>query len=95
VRLLTELRAKKAGGANPNLGIDGDKGVLADMAALGVWDTFAVRAQVFKSAIESACLLLRIDDILSGIKNKHDTGPSRKPAEEEEAEGGAGGPREE
>jgi hypothetical protein len=66
VRIMTELRAKKAGGANLMLGIDGHKGVLADMEELAVWDTFAVRTQVFKSAIESACLLLRIDDILSG-----------------------------
>ncbi len=50
-----------------------------------------------KSAVESACLLLRIDDILSGIKNKKygDEGPSRKPAEEEEGGGGGGGGAEE
>jgi len=89
VRLMTELRAKKAGGANPMLGVDGVKGVIADMGALGVWDTYAVRAQVLKSAIESACLLLRIDDILSGIKNKkYDEGPAKKPAEEDEEAGG-------
>lgn len=92
VRVMTELRAKKAGGANPTLGIDGSAGVIADMATLGVWDTYAVRTQVIKSAVESACLLLRIDDILSGIKNKkYDSGPSKKPAEELDAEG-AGGP---
>lgn len=92
VRVMTELRAKKAGGANPTLGIDGSAGVIADMATLGVWDTYAVRTQVIKSAVESACLPLRIDDILSGIKNKkYDSGPSKKPAEELDAEG-AGGP---
>jgi T-complex protein 1 subunit gamma len=42
----------KAGGANPNLGIDGIKGVIADMTTLGIWDTFAVKVQTLKTAIE-------------------------------------------
>ena len=35
---------------------------------LGVWDPFAVRMQVYKSAVETAMMLLRIDDIVSGVK---------------------------
>lgn len=46
------LQAAKAGGANPNLGIDGVKGTLTDMTTLGVWDTFAVKVQTLKTAIE-------------------------------------------
>jgi T-complex protein 1 subunit gamma len=92
VRVMTELRAKKAGGANPNLGIDGTTGLIADMTEKAIWDTYAVRAQVLKSAVESACLLLRIDDILSGIKNKQfGDEKTRQPAEEGEGEGGAPG----
>jgi len=65
VRLLTELRSKKAGGANPYLGIDGIKGVLCNMKeAGGVLDPFAVRTQSIKSAVESACMLLRIGELL-------------------------------
>ena len=45
-------QAAKAGGANPMMGIDGIKGVLADMSTLGVWDTFAVKVQTLKTAIE-------------------------------------------
>jgi hypothetical protein len=45
-------QAAKAGGANPNTGIDGIKGELADMSALGVWDTYAVKVQTLKTAIE-------------------------------------------
>jgi T-complex protein 1 subunit gamma len=61
VRLLTELRARKAGGAEPYLGIDGVKGTLVDMRGPGgVLDPYAVRTQTIKSAIESACMLLRI-----------------------------------
>lgn len=70
VRTLTELRAAKVGGANPNLGIDGNTGKLADMAEIGVWDTFAVKVQTLKTSIEAACMLLRIDDVVSGMTSK-------------------------
>lgn len=33
-----------------------------------------MKAQTFKTAIESACMLLRIDDIVSGIKKKQAPG---------------------
>ena len=45
------------------------RGVIADMRELGVWDPFQVKCQTIKTAIESACLLLRIDDIVSGMQN--------------------------
>ena len=49
------------------LGVDGIKGTIADMRGL---DTFQVKTQTMKTAIESACMLLRIDDIVSGLQNK-------------------------
>lgn len=71
VRLLTELRAKHATGKeNSSWGIDGEKGVLADIKALGIWEPFIVKAQTIRTAIESACMLLRVDDVLSGISKK-------------------------
>ena len=76
VRVLTELRASKSGGRNPMLGIDGSTGKVADMQALGILDPFAVRTQVIKASIEAACMLLRIDDILSGMKVR----PPSRPA---------------
>ena len=33
-----------------------------------IWDAYNVKAQTFKTAIEAASMLLRIDDIVSGIK---------------------------
>lgn len=33
-------------------GVDGDRGVLADMGELGVWDPMVVKEQTFKTAIE-------------------------------------------
>ena len=91
VRVMTELRARKAGGANANLGIDGATGAIADMREANVWDTYAVRAQVFKSAIESACLLLRIDDVLSGLKKKGQDDGGSRPQAAGAAEGGGAG----
>lgn len=33
-----------------------------------IWDPISVKLQTYKTSIESACMLLRIDDIVSGIK---------------------------
>jgi len=86
VRLLTELRAGKAGGKAPLLGIDGNRGTLVDVSTLQIWDTFAVKVQTIKTAIESATLILRIDDVLSGVskKKKADGGAGAAPAGGEE-----------
>ena len=45
------------------------------MKEYGVWEPYAVKAQTVKTAIESACLLLRVDDIVSGV-NKRAGGPT-------------------
>jgi T-complex protein 1 subunit gamma len=70
VRVLTELRAKHDEGKNPTWGIDGVKGTLADMMTLGVFEPYSVKAQTLKTSIEAACLLLRVDDVVSGMKKK-------------------------
>ena len=72
VRVLTELRAKHANGQNSTVGIDGEKGTIVDMnvSPSGVWEPFVVRTQTIKTAIESAAMLLRIDDIVSGVTVK-------------------------
>ncbi|KAI3638584.1 hypothetical protein MIR68_003082 [Amoeboaphelidium protococcarum] len=72
VRVLAALRAKHMAGAH-TWGINGEQGVIADMKEYGVWEPYSVKVQTFKTAIESACMLLRVDDIVSGIsKNKKD-----------------------
>lgn len=76
IRTLTALRAKHA--ANPNQlctwGIDGESGQLVDMCDRGIWEPLAVKLQVYKTAIETAILLLRIDDIVSGSKKSNQDG---------------------
>merc|ERR1712218_602371 len=76
IRTLTALRAKHAEEQekNVNWGINGETGELADMAGLGIWEPLSVKLQVYKTAIETAILLLRIDDIVSGSKKKGDVG---------------------
>merc|ERR1711988_88121 len=82
IRVVTALRAKHANKEGNTWGIDGNKGTLADMAEVGVWEPFVVKSQTIKTAIESACLLLRIDDIHSGISRK-DKGGEQKPTAED------------
>merc|ERR1719228_652432 len=80
IRTITALRAKHAHDTekNVNWGINGETGEIADMAALGVWEPLSVKLQVYKTAMETAILLLRIDDIVSGSKRKDagDSGPA-------------------
>eukprot|EP00918_Siedleckia_nematoides_P099002 GHVU01216632.1.p1 GENE.GHVU01216632.1~~GHVU01216632.1.p1 ORF type:complete len:553 (+),score=146.37 GHVU01216632.1:1049-2707(+) len=79
VRTLTELRAKHAQGEK-FVGIDGETGEVCDVSKRGIWDTYAVKAQVCKTAIQAASMLLRIDDILSGITKKKDMAPDTRQA---------------
>ena len=77
IRLLTALRAKHAQWEGPGMctwGIDGNKGEVVDMMTLQVFEPFAVKSQTIKTAIEAACMLLRIDDIVSGMANKQGGG---------------------
>jgi len=75
IRVLTQLRAKHAegGGGGSSWGIDGDKGTIVDMKEFGVWEPQQVKMQSVKTAIESACLLLRVDDIC-GAKQAQSAG---------------------
>jgi hypothetical protein len=52
-------------------------GAIVDMKELGVWEPYEVKAQTLKTAVESAMLLLRIDDIVSGIQKKDKMAPGQ------------------
>lgn len=64
-------------------GIDGDNGKVVDMHKYGVWEPMAVKLQSIKTAIESACLLLRVDDIVAAKAAKQAGGPIGGGGEEE------------
>jgi len=70
IRTLTTLRAKHAEGDKSTWGINGLTGKLEDMKELGILEPLAVKLQIYKTAVETAILLLRIDDIVSGSKKK-------------------------
>jgi len=71
VRVMTDLRARHAtAGTGQSWGIDGNVGAVADTTEMGIMDTFAVKVQTLKTAVEAAAMLLRIDDIISGISRK-------------------------
>ncbi|KAJ1501842.1 T-complex protein 1 subunit gamma [Coelomomyces lativittatus] len=75
IKTLTHLKAKQATSGGHVFGVDGISGQVVDMTTFGIWEPWLVKTQTFKTAIEAACLLLRVDDIVSGIntkKNKSD-----------------------
>lgn len=74
IRILTQLRAKQAEGKS-TFGVDGDTGNVVDMKEYRVWEPQAVKMQSIKTAVESACLLLRVDDIC-GAKSAKQVGGS-------------------
>lgn len=67
IRVLSQLRAKHANGEF-TWGIDGDAGKVVDMNQYGIWEPEVIKQQSAKTAIESACMLLRVDDIVSGVR---------------------------
>lgn len=56
------------------------------MREAGIWEPILVAGQVLKTSIEASSMLLRIDDIISGIKKKEKDQPKSKFSPEEAAE---------
>lgn len=83
VRTLTQLRAKHAAGQH-GFGIDGTTGEVVSSDDLKVYEPLAVKLQAYKTAVESAILLLRIDDIVSGSKKASslESGPGGAPQQQ-------------
>lgn len=69
IRILSQLRAKHANGEY-TYGIDGENGKVVDMNSYGIWEPEVIKQQSIKTGIESACLLLRVDDIVSGVRQQ-------------------------
>lgn len=70
IRLLTELRTKHNQAGGHTWGVNGVTGLAANMTELGIWEPYCVKTQTLKTSIESACLILRIDDVVSGTRKK-------------------------
>jgi len=77
VKLMTELRAKHSSDPikNSTWGIDGINGGTVDISKIGLWEPLEAKAQTMKSAIECACMLLKVDEVVSGTKSKNQGEP--------------------
>merc|ERR1719412_1290144 len=80
IRTLTMLKAKHATPGNATWGVNGLTGKVEDMKEVGILEPLAVKLQTYKTAIETAILLLRIDDIVSGSKKRDDSSGGGAPA---------------
>ena len=69
IKVLSNVRAKHAEGLH-TYGIDGEVGKVVDMNEYGIWEPEVIKLQSIKTAIESACLLLKVDDIVSGVRQQ-------------------------
>ena len=83
IKILTAVRAKHASAAEMNqrctYGVDGNKGELADLNELKIYEPYNVKVQTIKTAVEAACMLLRIDDIVSGATAAQKSGGQQQP----------------
>jgi len=69
IRRITEMRAIHNGDAKDagSFGVNGRTGVIENMSEGKIWDAFAVKVQSLKAAFECSAMILRIDDVLSGV----------------------------
>merc|ERR1712118_73296 len=85
VRVVTDLRSRHAPG-DIMIGIDGETGKLVNAKEAGILDSYAVKQQVMRAAIETAAMLLRIDQIVSGISHQKKERMGAQPAEAKKPE---------
>ncbi len=81
IDVMVELRAAHEKPRGHMMGVDVFTGKIVDMYKKGVIEPLSVKEQAVKSAVESATMILRIDDVISGGKTE---GPPMPP-------GGPGG----
>jgi len=60
-----ELRTKIEGSGKARYGIDVFKGKIVDLSTRDIYEPLTVKNQIINSATEAACMILRIDDIIS------------------------------
>ena len=87
VRVMTDLRSRHAQGQR-EWGVDGNAGKVGNVISAGIFDSYTVKMQVLRAAVESSAMILRIDDIVSGLSGKKQGGGSGGNAEEEEEKRG-------
>jgi archaeal chaperonin len=71
-----ELRTKSQSTGKPRFGVDAFKGKIVDLSSRDVHEPLSVKNQVINSGTEAACMILRIDDIISAGAPKGAPSPS-------------------
>ncbi|KAK2460071.1 hypothetical protein APHAL10511_007905 [Amanita phalloides] len=87
IRVLTELRVRMYHacfviGETCMWGINGEAGKIVDMKEYGLYESASVKIQTFKTAIEAARMLLRVDDVVQAIRKEKEQGVAGVPPEE-------------
>jgi len=72
--LVSQLRAAHHKG-DKKAGLDMERGVIADVAQLGITESFKVKAAVVRSAAEAAEMILRVDDIIRAAPRPREADP--------------------
>jgi T-complex protein 1 subunit gamma len=80
IRVLTELRAKHVNGEH-SWGVNGETGKIVDMKTYGLYESASVKIQTFKTAIEAARMLLRVDDVVQATRKEKEQGQGPPPEE--------------
>jgi archaeal chaperonin len=70
-----ELRAKSQTTGKPRFGVDVFKGKIVDLSSRDIYEPLSVKNQVINSGTEAACMILRIDDIISAGAPKGGSAP--------------------
>jgi len=80
IKVLTQLRAKHSSKDEKAsyYGINGNTGDIVNMFDYDIWEPYVVKVETIKTAIESAAMILRIDDVVSGMRNADER---RKPGD--------------
>jgi len=74
IDIIVELRMSHQDSANKWFGISVDDGKVADMLKENVVEPLRVKQQAIKSSTEVACMILRIDDVVSSKGGKEPMG---------------------
>jgi chaperonin GroEL (HSP60 family) len=65
IDIMVDLRAKHEKPENTWMGVDAVTGKVEDMLKQNVVEPLRTKLQVIRSATEAACMILRIDDVVS------------------------------
>jgi len=83
IDVMVDLRASHEKSDGYLMGVDVFSGKVINMEEKGVVEPVSVKQQAIKSAVESASMILRIDDVIAATKPRVGKGPERPPGEEE------------